>query len=235
MGLWDNKPVNLQELNQEIAFRIKTIMCTEGDLIRLALDDLVYGTLEADWAAMDMLRKEELVLEGLYQAACVAPRLGHDSRLACPEMTIGHLVGDGEYNFVHMVSITLFLRQYSTINLLQLKHLIDHDSTGNARVKSVFFFTHPYFEHDNRHSDAAPDFVKAALYWKSLLRTFYIVNTLLGILYAYVYSVTYLFLYLINGLTAARPPRPADPSAQGNSPPPNRGADARSKGIFLRV
>jgi hypothetical protein len=96
MGLWDNKPVNLQELNQEIAFRIKTIMRTEGDLIRLALDDLVYGTLEADWAAMDMLRKEELVLEGLYQAACVAPRLGHDSRLACPEMTIGHLAGDGE-------------------------------------------------------------------------------------------------------------------------------------------
>ncbi|KAJ7271835.1 hypothetical protein C8J57DRAFT_1507739 [Mycena rebaudengoi] len=164
----EEQPVNLQELNQEIAFRIKTIMRTEGDLIRLALDDLVYGTLEADWAAMDVLRKEELVLEGLYQAACVAPRLGHDSRLACPEMTIGHLAGDGEYNFIRM-----------------LKRLIDHDSTGNACVKSVFFFTHPYFEHDNRYSDAAPDFVKAALYWKSLLRTFYIVNTLLGILYAY--------------------------------------------------
>ncbi|KAJ7239061.1 hypothetical protein C8J57DRAFT_1246108 [Mycena rebaudengoi] len=96
-----------------------TIMRTEGDLIRLALDDLVYGTLEADWAAMDVLRKEELV------------------RFACPKMTIGHLAGDGEYNFVRMCS------------------------------------------------DAAPDFVKAALYWKSLLRTFYIVNTLLGILYAY--------------------------------------------------
>ncbi|KAJ6533699.1 hypothetical protein B0H19DRAFT_1272339 [Mycena capillaripes] len=168
MGLWNNTPVNLQELNQEIAFRIKTLMRTECDLIRLALDDLLYGTLEADWAAMDVLRKGELVLEGLYQAACVAPRLGHDSRLACPEMTIGHLAGDGEYNFVRM-----------------LKRLIDHDSTGNARLKSVFLFTHPYFEHDNRYSDAASDFVKAALYWKSLLRNFYIVNTLLGIFYAY--------------------------------------------------
>ncbi|KAF7354355.1 hypothetical protein MVEN_01124100 [Mycena venus] len=158
-------------------------MRTEGDLIRLALDDVIYGTLEADWAAMDMFRKEELALEGLYQAACVAPRLGHNSRLSCPEMTIGHLAGDGEYNFLRM-----------------LKRLIDHDSTGNARVKSVFFFTHPYFEHDNRRSDAAPDILKAVLYWNSLLRTLYIVNTLLGILYAYVYSFVYLFVYPINSL-----------------------------------
>ncbi|KAF8164625.1 hypothetical protein K438DRAFT_2025256 [Mycena galopus ATCC 62051] len=165
---WDNGPVNLQELNQEIAFRIKTLMRVEENLIRLALDDLVDGTLEADWSAMDVLRKEELALEGIYQAACVAPRLGHESRLSCPEMTIGDLAGDGEYNFVRM-----------------LKRLIDYDSTGNARLKSVFFFTHPYFEHDNRCPDVAPDFLKAALYWKALLRNFYIVNTLLGILYAY--------------------------------------------------
>ncbi|KAJ7206573.1 hypothetical protein GGX14DRAFT_637636 [Mycena pura] len=169
MDSWKNKAVNLQELNQEIAFRIKAIMRAEGGLIRLALDDLVYGTFkEADWAAMDVMRKEGLALEGLYCAACVAPRLGHDSRLSCPEMTVGHLAGDGEYNFVRM-----------------LKRLIDHDPTGNARVKSVFFFPHPYFEHDNRCTDAAPDFIKAALYWNSLLRNFYIVNTLLGILYAY--------------------------------------------------
>ncbi|KAF8164619.1 hypothetical protein K438DRAFT_1941848 [Mycena galopus ATCC 62051] len=167
-GRWDNGPVNLQELNQEIAFRIQRLMDAENALVRLALEDLVDGSLEAEWAAMDVLRKEEVVLEGLYQAACTAPQLGHDSRLSCPEMTIGHLAGEGEYSFVRM-----------------LKRMVDHDSTGNGCVKSVFFFTHPYFEHDNRCSDVAPDFLKASLYWKALLRNFYIVNTLLGMLYAY--------------------------------------------------
>ncbi|KAJ7669858.1 hypothetical protein DFH06DRAFT_157224 [Mycena polygramma] len=66
-----------------------------------------------------------------------------------------------------------------------LKRIVAHDPTGNGRVKTIFLFAHPYLEYETRHTDAAPDMVKAILYWKILLRNFYIVETLRGVLDTY--------------------------------------------------
>ncbi|KAJ7496284.1 hypothetical protein B0H11DRAFT_2000425 [Mycena galericulata] len=141
-------------------------MTVEGQLIDLALTDLVYGTFEADWESLDTKRKKELVLEGLYRGACAAPR--DNSRASCPEMTVAGLVGNGEYNFINL-----------------LKRLIAHDPTGNGRVKKIYLFAHPYVAHELRYSDEAPELVKTFLYHSDLLRNFYILETLYGILQAY--------------------------------------------------
>jgi hypothetical protein len=46
-----------------------------GDLIALALKTgVIHGDFEADWTALKMEKKRELVLEGLYRGACAAPR-----------------------------------------------------------------------------------------------------------------------------------------------------------------
>jgi hypothetical protein len=67
---------------------------------------MVYGTFEADWAALDSKKKEKLALEGLYRGACSAPR--DNSRVKCPEMTVGGLAGNGEYNLIRLVRPILF-------------------------------------------------------------------------------------------------------------------------------
>ncbi|KAJ6566519.1 hypothetical protein B0H19DRAFT_1257727 [Mycena capillaripes] len=164
--LWMNKAFDIKDLNQEIALRIKEIMRQEGRLVGLAIENLVYGTFEADWAALDQCKKEEIVLEGLYRGACAAPR--DNSRISCPEMTINGLVSDGEYNLIRM-----------------LKKIMDHDPTGNGRVKSLFLFSHPYVEHDLRCTEAASDLTRANLFHSNLFRNFYIVETLIGVLEAY--------------------------------------------------
>ncbi|KAJ7876703.1 hypothetical protein B0H14DRAFT_2568093 [Mycena olivaceomarginata] len=43
-----------------------------GDLIALA--GVVHGDIKADWTALKMEKKRELMLEGLYRGACAAPR-----------------------------------------------------------------------------------------------------------------------------------------------------------------
>ncbi|KAJ7658794.1 hypothetical protein DFH06DRAFT_1195909 [Mycena polygramma] len=139
-------------------------MCQEGTLILHALEYVVHGTFEADWAALEMDRKQELVLEGLYRGACAAGR--ENSHVDCPEMTISGLAGNKEYSRIRM-------------------RIVAHDPTGNGRVKTIFLFAHPYLEYETRHTDAAPDMVKAILYWKILFRNFYIVETLRGVLDAY--------------------------------------------------
>ncbi|KAJ7431936.1 hypothetical protein B0H11DRAFT_2128180 [Mycena galericulata] len=139
-------------------------MDREGSLIALALDKLVYGTFEVDWAKLDMKKKEEIVLEGLYRGACAAMR--DNSRSICPEMTINGLAGDGEYNLISM-----------------LKRLIAHDPTASRRVKTVFLFTHPYIRDDT--NDLGTDFSSGMCYYSTLLRTYYIVETLRGIVDAY--------------------------------------------------
>ncbi|KAJ7633659.1 hypothetical protein DFH06DRAFT_1479568 [Mycena polygramma] len=150
------------------ALRTREIMRAEGCLVSIALENIVYGTFEVDWArdALDQGVKEEYVLEGLYRGACFAPR--DNDRISCPEMTIKGLVGDGEYNLIRM-----------------LKRIIGHDPTGNGRVKSPFLFSHPYAEHELRHTPNASDLLKANLYHNKLCRGFYIVETLIGILKGY--------------------------------------------------
>ncbi|KAF8202020.1 hypothetical protein K438DRAFT_1758280 [Mycena galopus ATCC 62051] len=144
----------------------REIMDVEGTLIVLALENMVYGSFETDWAALDMEKKREIVLEGLYRGACAAPR--DNSRASCPEMTISGLVGDGEYNLMNL-----------------LKRLIAHDPTGNGRVKKIFLFSHPYVDHEAQYTDSAPEELKNFLYCGVLLRNCYILETLFGILEAY--------------------------------------------------
>jgi hypothetical protein len=78
---------------------------------------------------------------------------------------------------------------------LQPKRIIAHDPTGNRRVKELFLFVHPYIEHEYRHSDEAPDLLKAFLYCALLYRNFCIVDTLNGILEAYV-RVCFFFFFV---------------------------------------
>ncbi|KAJ7184943.1 hypothetical protein C8R46DRAFT_1186200 [Mycena filopes] len=156
----------VEELNQDVALSIREMMEAEGVLIAEAVEDINYGTLEADWAALGAKKRGDIVLEGLYRGACYAPR--DNSRIHCPEMTVALLAGDGQYGFINM-----------------LKKLIKHDPTGNGRVKELFIFSHPYVEHELRHTKAASDGIRAFLYHARMLRNYYIVDTLQGVLEAY--------------------------------------------------
>ncbi|KAJ7248669.1 hypothetical protein C8J57DRAFT_1672388 [Mycena rebaudengoi] len=83
-------------------------------------------------------------------------------------MTIQGLLGDGKYNLINM-----------------LKRLLEHDSIGNLRIEKLFLFTHPYIEHLYGYDDETPDIVKSSLHMSILLRTGFIVATLIGILETY--------------------------------------------------
>jgi hypothetical protein len=91
----------LANLNQEVATRIREIMHVEGRLIASAMDSIVYGTFEAEWKELELDKKKDVVLEGLYRGACAAPR--DNSRIMCPEMTIKNLVSNGEFNLINLV------------------------------------------------------------------------------------------------------------------------------------
>ncbi|KAJ7642052.1 hypothetical protein FB45DRAFT_901686 [Roridomyces roridus] len=151
--------------NLTIAQHKKELMSTEGVLIAMALENITYGTFEAEWKALSMEKKRELALEGLYRGSCNCP--GDNLRHACPELRIEVLIGDGEYNVINL-----------------LKCIMAHDPTGNRRVKELFLFEHPYITHEFRHTPAAPDGLKAWIYSRMLLRNYCIVDTLLGILEA---------------------------------------------------
>ncbi|KAJ7473457.1 hypothetical protein FB451DRAFT_1367399 [Mycena latifolia] len=159
---------DVADLNQTIASLVKELMNVEGCLIDLALENLVLGSFEAEWMALDGKKKREVVLEGLYRGACTAPR--DSSRILCPEMTIDSLMGDGEYNLINL-----------------LKRIIEHHSSfpGNGRVTGLYLFPHPYVEHEARYSEGATDALKGFVYHCVLLRNFYIVDTLVGILEAF--------------------------------------------------
>ncbi|KAJ7676782.1 hypothetical protein DFH06DRAFT_1428576 [Mycena polygramma] len=59
------------------------------------------------------------------------------------------------------------------------------DGEYNLINLELFLFVHPYVEHEFRHSDEAPDLLKAFLYRSLLYRNFCIVDTLIGILEAF--------------------------------------------------
>ncbi|KAJ7764218.1 hypothetical protein B0H16DRAFT_1454760 [Mycena metata] len=106
MKSWGCKGLDIQEIHHEIALRTREIMGVEGKLINAALERISGGTFEADWTALELKRKQELVLEGLYRGACGAPR--DNSRIVCPEMTISGLAGDetlhGTFDAYHAVA-----------------------------------------------------------------------------------------------------------------------------------
>ncbi|KAJ7578595.1 hypothetical protein C8J56DRAFT_1030928 [Mycena floridula] len=152
-------------MHLELVMLTRQVMETEGPLIAKAVENIVYGTFEVDWKAMDV-EKKELVLEGFYRGACAAAR--ENSRDECPEMTVKGLMGNGEYNLINL-----------------LKRLIEHDPTGNGCINKIFLFTHPYIEDILRVTDRASDEIKARVHYRRLLRTSYIVETLAGVLDAH--------------------------------------------------
>ncbi|KAJ7184970.1 hypothetical protein C8R46DRAFT_1300677 [Mycena filopes] len=162
---WGYQSGDIEVINHEIALQTRELMRWEGALINLALDLIAYRTFEKDWVALESTRREELVLEGLYRGAAACPE---DNRDACPELTIGGLVGDGEYNLIHL-----------------LKRLIDHDPTGDGSVKEPFFFAHPYVDCELRCPGSASDILKARVHLTVLIRNLCIVHTLLGTLKAH--------------------------------------------------
>ncbi|KAJ7259691.1 hypothetical protein C8J57DRAFT_1720279 [Mycena rebaudengoi] len=163
---WICKNADLGVLNQDIARLSREIIAVERSLIDCAMENLTYGSFEVDWKRLDVKKKKDLVLEGLYRGACAASC--DNSHVSCPEMTIEGLVGDGEYNLIRL-----------------LERIIAYDPTATFRGKGPFIFVHPYIEHRSRTSDSCPAVLKAFLYYGALLRNYYIVETLFGILETY--------------------------------------------------
>ncbi|KAJ7676577.1 hypothetical protein DFH06DRAFT_1168555 [Mycena polygramma] len=174
-GPWHWQENTLIDQNLSIAQRTKDLMRVEGQLIALALENLVYGNFESEWGGLPEERKRELALEGLFRGSRCSPR--EISRVICPELAIDVLIGDGEYNLINL--------EEEEVYYMRLKRIMAHDPTGNRRVKELYLFVHPYVEHEYRYSDEAPDIVKGFLYHCLLLRNFCIADTLIGILEAY--------------------------------------------------
>ncbi|KAJ7676278.1 hypothetical protein B0H17DRAFT_1139998 [Mycena rosella] len=72
---------------------------------------------------------------------------------------------------------------------MQLKCIIAHNPTGN--INEIFLFLHPYVEHKSRSNDSCADSIKAVIYLSVLLRNFYIVETLVGVLQTFGILLTY--------------------------------------------
>ncbi|KAJ6492064.1 hypothetical protein C8R45DRAFT_1212913 [Mycena sanguinolenta] len=128
--------------------------------------NLKYGKLEIEWNELELAKKKDLALEGLYRGACLSPR--DNSRINCPELTIKSLIGDSEYNLLNM-----------------LKKIMEHDSTGNRRVKELYLFRHPQVDSQFRTTDESSEVVKAFMHEHQLLCTFCIVETVKGVVDAY--------------------------------------------------
>lgn len=118
ISCWQSSPIT--ELNQDNAILTKEIMEVEGHLIARASENIVYGSFEADWKKLDVEKKKEIVLEGLYRGACDAPR--DNSRISCPEMTIKGLIGDSEYNLINLVSRTIVFEDLILIIPVETSH-----------------------------------------------------------------------------------------------------------------
>ncbi|KAJ7808487.1 hypothetical protein B0H13DRAFT_1928486 [Mycena leptocephala] len=69
--------------------------------------------------------------------------------------------------------------------LWQLRIGVEGIGLGAEEGTGALPFVHPYIEHEYRHSDEAPDLLKAFLYRSILYRNFCIVDTLTGVLEAY--------------------------------------------------
>jgi hypothetical protein len=97
------KGKDITEYNVELSQLTKELMRLEGWLAALAVDNLTYGSFEAEWKELPVRKKEDLALEGLYRGACSCPPGRDSTRIICPELTISGLIGDGEYNLIHLV------------------------------------------------------------------------------------------------------------------------------------
>ncbi|KAJ7111642.1 hypothetical protein C8R43DRAFT_1159390 [Mycena crocata] len=157
---------DLRACCQLIALSSQILLRVEGELIALAMDQLVDGDFEAKWVALQVETKQDYVLDGLVRAAFKVPE---ESRFDCPEMSLFGLIGDEEYNLINL-----------------LKAIIAHDPSGNLRVKSLYLFSHPGVSDEYPYTrENAPDDFRASCYLSIVKRNLYIVATLTGILEAY--------------------------------------------------
>ncbi|KAF7362787.1 hypothetical protein MVEN_00628400 [Mycena venus] len=161
---------NLHICNLEIAMTSKVLLRREGILVGLAIEELGYGDFEAKWAALEVDRKQDIVLDGLVRGAFKARE---KSRVDCPEMCLFGLIGsrgDGRYNLVNL-----------------LKAIVAHDPTGNLCLKSLYLFSHPSVEREYElyMNERSRDDFRAFAHLRILQRNYYIVEALLGILEAY--------------------------------------------------
>ncbi|KAJ7589584.1 hypothetical protein C8J56DRAFT_939011 [Mycena floridula] len=149
----------------------RELLHQEEQLIGTAVENLIFGSFEKDWVAVDEKKKKEILLEGLYRAAC-EEATNPSVRVFCPELTVEGLAGEGKYNLLEL-----------------LKRAIAHDPRGNYSLETVFIYQHPFYEHQFRLSESPHEAVRILTWQQHLLRTSYIVDTLRGVLDAYVYQL----------------------------------------------
>ncbi|KAJ7641883.1 hypothetical protein FB45DRAFT_901252, partial [Roridomyces roridus] len=145
---------------------LNELLREEAVLVTLAHEQLEHCNFEADWKALSVEKKKEIVLEGLYRGSCACPR--DSSRLDCPELRIEGLIGDGEYNLINL-----------------LKQILARSPIRNLPYLEIFEYEHPAVDHQYKCPPDAPETLKASLKTAELCRTFCIVSTLIGILQAY--------------------------------------------------
>ncbi len=68
----------------------------------------------------------------------------------------------------------------------QLKHIMNHETVGYCQVRELYLFSHPYVDQEYHCTERTPDAVKTMTHFYTLLRNWFIVATLTGILEAYV-------------------------------------------------
>ncbi|KAK6969241.1 hypothetical protein R3P38DRAFT_2814774 [Favolaschia claudopus] len=138
----------------------KKLLSLEGRLVAYAIENLVDMDFEAKWNALSDEKKGQFVLQGLIRAAFRAPR--EQSRYDCPEARLNWLVGGG------------------VIELLKVA--VACDDTGDCCLKTLFLFSSPHTDGEYPDDPASSDETKARRYLRILLRNFYIVETMIGIL-----------------------------------------------------
>ncbi|KAK7007853.1 MYND-type domain-containing protein [Favolaschia claudopus] len=151
---------DLRACNQEIMRLLKKLIHLEGFLVQFAMEGLNDKGFENEWREYSAEKRKEMVLNGLVRAAFQAPR--EQSRCDCPELTTSNLEGRG--------LIDLY------------RAIIAHDDTGDRCLKTLFLFQHPAIDIEYPDDPSASDLEKATRYLRLVLRTFFIVETLLGIL-----------------------------------------------------
>ncbi|KAK7065115.1 MYND-type domain-containing protein [Favolaschia claudopus] len=151
---------DLRACNHEIMRLGKKLLSLEGRLVAYAIENLVDMDFEAKWNALSDEKKGQFVLQGLIRAAFRAPR--EQSRYDCPEARLNWLVGGG------------------VIELLKVA--VACDDTGDCCLKTLFLFSSPHTDGEYPDDPASSDETKARRYLRILLRNFYIVETMIGIL-----------------------------------------------------
>ncbi|KAF8957199.1 hypothetical protein BDZ97DRAFT_1847730 [Flammula alnicola] len=74
----------------------------QEDLVRRWLECMSSDNFERKWKELTQKRREELVLEGLYQASTTGPDMERHRRW-CPDMTLENLAGNGGQGYIDML------------------------------------------------------------------------------------------------------------------------------------